>query len=129
MHALVIDDDSRLRQVLARLLRVGGFASVDEAADGQEALQALQKRPADLIVTDFHMPRMDGLALVRHLRSAGDHTPIIMLSGHGQPQQIVAAIKAGVNNYLPKPINPEVLFEKISQTLGLANLMPPSQAV
>ena len=129
MHALVIDDDSRLRQVLVRLLRLGGFATVDQAGDGQEALQALSRQPADLIVTDFQMPRMDGLALVRHLRSAGDQTPIIMISGHGQPQQIVAAIKAGVNNYLPKPINPEVLFDKISQTLGLANITPPSQAV
>ena len=75
------------------------------------------------------MPRMDGLTLVRHLRAAGDKTPIIMLSGHGQPHEIVAAIKAGVNNYLPKPINPEALFEKISQTLGMANLVPPAQAV
>lgn len=128
MHALVIDDDSRLRQVLARLLRVGGFATVDEAADGEEALAALKNRKADLIVTDFQMPRMDGLALVKHLRGSGDQTPIIMISGHGQPQQIVAAVKAGVNNYLPKPINPSILFEKISQTLGSAYICPPVQS-
>jgi DNA-binding response OmpR family regulator len=127
MHALVIDDDSRLRQVLARLLRLVGF-TVDESADGEEALATLANHRPDLIITDCSMPRMDGLALVRHLRSSGDQTPIIMISGNGQPHQVVSAIKAGVNNYLPKPINPDVLFEKISQTLGLTFENPTAKS-
>jgi CheY-like chemotaxis protein len=122
MHVLVIDDDARLRQVLARLLRSCGSIDVHEAADGEEALAALPALHPDLILTDCHMPRMDGIAFVRLLRARGDQTPVIMLSGHGDPHLIVTAIKAGVNNYLPKPINPEVLFEKIEQTLGAARL-------
>ena len=119
MHVLVIDDDSRLRLVLARMLRAGGFDSIQEAADGEEALASLAKRGADLIITDCQMPRMDGITFVRQLRGRGDRTPIIMLSGQGDPHLIVTAIKAGVDNYLPKPINPDVLFEKIEQTLGV----------
>ena len=65
MHVLVIDDDARLRQVLARLLRTSGFDRVDEAADGEEALAALDRIHPDLILTDCQMPRMDGIALVR----------------------------------------------------------------
>ena len=122
MHVLVVDDDGRLRQVLARLLRNCGFDQVDEAADGEEALTAMNQLHPDLIITDFQMPRMDGIAFVRQLRAGGNATPVIMLSGHDDPHTTVIAVKAGVSNYLPKPINPEVLIEKISQTLGLSNL-------
>ena len=118
MHALVIDDDARLRQVLTRLLRTGGFDTVDEAADGEEALRTLTSVHPDLILTDCQMPRMDGIAFVRQLRARGDRTPVIMLSGQGDPHLVVTAVRAGVNNYLPKPIHPDVLFEKIEQTLG-----------
>ena len=123
MHVLVIDDDARLRQVLKRLLRSGGFDTVDEAADGEEALAVLATFHPDLIVTDFQMPRMDGIAFVRALRARGDRTPVIMLSGQGDPHIVVTAIKAGVDNYLPKPIHPDVLFEKIGQTLGAKRLL------
>ena len=125
MHVLVIDDDARLRQVLARLLRTSGFDRVDEAADGEEALAALDRIHPDLILTDCQMPRMDGIAFVRHLRARGDLTPVIMLSGQGDPHAVVVAVKAGVNNYLPKPISPEILFEKIGQTLGRLNFPYP----
>jgi len=118
MHALVIDDDARLRQVLTRLLRTGGFDTVDEAADGEEALRTLASVHPDLILTDCQMPRMDCIAFVRQLRARGDRTPVIMLSGQGDPHLVVTAVRAGVNNYLPKPIHPDVLFEKIEQTLG-----------
>ena len=118
MRVMVVDDDSRMRQVLARLLACGGFDCVDEVGDGEEALARLQEAHVDLIVTDCHMPRMDGIALVTALRAKGDLTPVIMLSGHDDPQQVVRAIRAGVNNYVPKPIHPENFFEKIRQTLG-----------
>ncbi len=122
MHVMVIDDDARMRQVLARLLRCSNCETVHEASDGEEALAMLTTVHPDLILTDFQMPRMDGIAFVRQLRARGDQTPVIMLSGHGDPHVIVTAVKAGVNNYLPKPINPDILFEKIEQTLGTAKL-------
>jgi two-component system, chemotaxis family, chemotaxis protein CheY len=122
MHVLVVDDDARMRQVLARLLRTVGFDRVDEASDGQEALTLLAESHPDLILTDNQMPRMDGITFTRQLRAAGDQTPIMMLSGHGDSHQVIIAIRAGVNNYLPKPINAEILFEKIAQTLPAMKL-------
>ena len=115
MHVLVIDDDSRLRQVLARWLRDSGFSTVAEAADGLEALDLLNSHPPDLILTDRDMPRMDGLGFVKILRSRGDRTPIIMLSGHDDPHTLVLAARAGVDSFLTKPISLEMLSEKILQ--------------
>jgi CheY-like chemotaxis protein len=120
MRVMVVDDDSRMRQVLAKLLTSAGFDAVEEVGDGQEALTRLEAVRVDLIVTDCQMPRMDGIALVTALRAKGDSTPVIMLSGQDDPQQVVRAIRAGVNNYVPKPIHPENFFEKIWQTLGAA---------
>jgi DNA-binding response OmpR family regulator len=116
---MLVDDDARMRQVLGRLLQASGFSHVDEVSDGAEALERLADLRVDLIVTDCHMPRMDGIALVTALRSRGDRTPVIMLSGEHEPAMIVKAIKAGVDNYIPKPIHPETFFEKIWQSLGV----------
>jgi len=116
---MLVDDDAPMRQVLARLLQTSGFDSVAEVGDGHQALLHLKSERVDLIVTDCSMPGMDGIALVTALRARGDQTPVIMLSGQDDPQLIVRAIRAGVNNYIPKPIHPENFFEKIWQTLGV----------
>ena len=120
MRVMLVDDDARMRQVLAKLLLTSGFESVVEIGDGNQALTRLQSERVDLIVTDCVMPAMDGISLVTALRARGDNTPVIMLSGQDDPQLIVRAIRAGVNNYVPKPIHPENFFEKIWQTLGIA---------
>jgi two-component system, OmpR family, phosphate regulon response regulator OmpR len=120
MRVMLVDDDARMRQVLARFLASAGFGAVDEVGDGEEALTRLAAIHVDLVITDCNMPRMDGIAFVTALRARGDATPVIMLSGQDDPQMIVRAIRAGVNNYVPKPIHPENLFEKIRQTIGAA---------
>jgi DNA-binding response OmpR family regulator len=120
MRVMLVDDDARMRQVLARMLASTGFGAVEEVGDGAEALERLGVGHVDLIITDCAMPRMDGIAFVTALRGRGDRTPVIMLSGQDDPQLVVRAIRAGVNNYVPKPIHPEHLFEKIWQTLGKA---------
>jgi two-component system chemotaxis response regulator CheY len=120
MRVMLVDDDSRMRQVLARLLLSAGLTVSHEAGDGAEALVALdQGDGVDLIVTDCRMPRMDGIAFVTALRARGDRTPVIMLSGEHDPHLIVRAVKAGVSNYVPKPLNPAAFFEKIWQTLAV----------
>jgi DNA-binding response OmpR family regulator len=115
---MLVDDDAAMRQVLARFLASAGFRAVDEVSDGQEALAWLEVGHVDLIITDCNMPRMDGITFVSALRARGDLTPVIMLSGQDDPQMVVRAIRAGVNNYVPKPIHPENLFDKIWQTMG-----------
>lgn len=123
MRVMVVDDDFRMRQVLAKLLESSGFDGVEEVGDGEEALARLQEVHVDLIVTDCQMPRMDGIAMVTALRAGGNKTPVIMLSGQDDPQLVVRAIRAGVNNYVPKPIHPENFFEKIWQTLGTSRAL------
>jgi DNA-binding response OmpR family regulator len=122
MRIMLVDDDARMRQALSRLLETAGFDSVRHAADGQDALDQLSSGVAqvDLIITDCIMPRLDGISLVTALRARGDRTPVIMISGEHDPHLIVRAVKAGVNNYIPKPIHAQTLFEKISQTMGIA---------
>ena len=120
MRVLLVDDDARMRVVLGKLLESAGICTVADVGDGQEALDRLAAEPFDLVVTDCNMPRMNGIAFVTALRARGDQTPVIMLSGQDDPQLIVRAVRAGVNNYVPKPIHPETLFEKIWQTLGAA---------
>ena len=120
MRVMIVDDDPEMRQVLSRLLRSSGFDPVDEVGDGDEALARLAAMHVDLIITDCVMPRMDGVALVTALRARGDRTPVIMLSGQDDPHVVVKAVRAGVNNYIPKPIRPEHFFEKIWQTLGVS---------
>ena len=119
MRVMLVEDDPGMRQVLSRLLQTSGFGSVHEVGDGAEALAALASTKVDLIITDCIMPRMDGVALVTALRGRGDRTPVIMLSGQDDPHVVVRAIRAGVNNYVPKPIRPEQFLEKIWQTLGI----------
>jgi two-component system chemotaxis response regulator CheY len=116
---MLVEDDSGMRQVLSRLLQASGFQSITEVGDGQDALTALASTRVDLIITDCIMPRMDGVAMVTALRARGDRTPVIMLSGQEDPHVVVRAIRAGVNNYIPKPIRPEQFLEKIWQTLGI----------
>ena len=120
MRVMIVDDDPEMRQVLSRLLSSsGGFETVHEVADGDEALARLAEVQVDLVITDCIMPRMDGVALVTAMRGRGDQTPVIMISGQEDPHVVVRAIRAGVNNYVPKPIRPESFFEKIWQTLGV----------
>jgi two-component system chemotaxis response regulator CheY len=121
MRIMIVDDDARMRQALTRLLQNAGFQSVEQASDGQEALDRVVSAVThvDLIITDCAMPRLDGLAFVRALRTRGDHTPVIMISGEHNPDLVIQAIKAGVNNYVPKPIHVQSLIEKIWQTLGV----------
>ena len=121
MQIMLVDDDARMRQALTRLLQNAGFRSIEQASDGQEALDRLAGGivHVDLIITDCTMPRLDGLAFVRTLRARGDRTPIIMISGEHNPNLVIQAIKAGVNNYVPKPIHVRCLIEKIWQTLGV----------
>ena len=91
-----------------------------EFPDGQAAFDLLttgEEAGPDLILTDCQMPRMDGIALVRHLRARGDETPVIMLSGHHDACVADLARAAGVNFFLPKPLSTDLLRDALAQTL------------
>ena len=119
MHILIVDDDAQVRRTLARLLRSYGFTILGEAEHGEAALGMLAGASVDLVVTDCQMPVMDGIRFVRRLRQSGQQVPVIMLSGQGDPMIIQLARDAGVTDYLPKPMDPQLLIDRVHRALGV----------
>jgi two-component system, chemotaxis family, chemotaxis protein CheY len=118
MRILLVEDDARLRNLVARLMRVFGFRDIAQANNGEEALERLADGPVDLILTDMNMPGMDGIAMVRQLRRQGDTTPVIMLTGEDDARTQARAKRVGVTHYVHKPIDADELSETIQRTLG-----------
>jgi two-component system response regulator MprA len=101
-RVLVVDDEPAVRRALERALRLDNY-DVELAADGQEALDALAMAPADAVVLDIAMPRVDGLEVTRRMRRAGDRTPILMLTARDAIDDRVVGLDAGADDYLVKP--------------------------
>lgn len=114
---LVVDDFSTMRRIIKNLLRDLGFTNVVEADDGKTAMPILQKGGVQFLVTDWNMPGMTGIDLVRAVRAdpkmAG--MPILMVTAEAKREQIIAAAQAGVNGYVIKPFTAAVLKEKIDK--------------
>ena len=119
MRVLLVDDDAKGRQAMKRFLGGFGAPEILEADNGAEALCVLHDHPVDVIVSDLQMPQLDGLGLVSALRGSGDATPVIVVSGHEDPEALMAAVRAGANGCLPKPFNTDLLLEQIEQATGL----------
>ena len=101
-RVLVVDDEPAVRRALERALKLERY-DVELAADGQEALDALATSPADAVVLDIAMPRVDGLEVARRMRRAGDRTPILMLTARDAIDDRVAGLDVGADDYLVKP--------------------------
>jgi two-component system chemotaxis response regulator CheY len=116
MRVLVIDDSRTVRAIIGKTLREVGF-EVAEAANGREGLEQLQKPPgAGLVLVDWNMPEMDGLAFVKAVRAqrAFDPVRIMMVTTETEQEQVLRALEAGANEYLMKPFTPEILIAKLS---------------
>jgi two-component system response regulator MprA len=111
-HVLVVDDDTRLVEMLRRTLSYEGF-TVSVAQSGDEALRLVAERRPDLIVLDWLLPGMDGLAVVQRLRAAGDGTPILMLTARDAVEDRVLGLDSGADDYLVKPFAPAELLARI----------------
>jgi two-component system response regulator MprA len=116
VHVLVVDDEPAVRQALDRALRFEGYKT-ELAADGPGALASHAERPADAIILDVAMPRMDGLEVCRRLRAAGDTTPVLMLTARAAVNDRVAGLDAGADDYLVKPFALEELLARIRALL------------
>jgi len=101
-RVLVVDDEPAVRRALERALKLERY-DVELAADGQEALDSLATSPADAVVLDIAMPRVDGLEVARRMRRAGDRTPILMLTARDAIDDRVAGLDVGADDYLVKP--------------------------
>ena len=116
-RVLVVDDFESMRRIVGQLLRDMGFRDVTLADDGATALALLRQDDFGLLLTDWHMPQMDGLDLVRAVRADPrlNAIPILMVSAEATREQIIEAVRAGVNGYVVKPFTPQILRAKIGK--------------
>ena len=117
MKILVVDDFSTMRRIIKNLLKDLGFANIQEADDGSTALPMLQQGDFDFVVTDWNMPGMQGIDLLRAIRADDKlkHLPVLMVTAEAKKEQIVAAAQAGVNGYVVKPFTAATLKEKLDK--------------
>ncbi len=121
-HILVVDDDTRLARLLERFLRSHGFA-VSSAGDVPTARRRLAQFAFDLVVLDVMLPGEDGIAFARELRARSE-LPILMLTARGEPQDRIAGLEAGADDYLPKPFEPRELLLRIQALLRRSGHAP-----
>jgi two-component system, OmpR family, phosphate regulon response regulator OmpR len=125
-HLLVVDDDSRLRTLLRKFLQENGFR-VTLAGDAVEARAKMEGLAFDLIVLDRMMPGESGVDFARRVRLA-DNVPILMLTAMGEPEDRIAGLQSGVDDYLPKPFEPRELLLRVQSILRRTNAAERSQA-
>ena len=120
MPVLVVDDYKTMTRIIRNLLKQLGFNNVEDAADGKEALEKMKKQKFGLVISDWNMEPMTGYELLKEVRS-DDHlkpTPFIMITAESKTENVIAAKKAGVNNYIVKPFNAATLKAKIVTVIG-----------
>lgn len=118
MYALVADDSGLIRSVAKRALGTLGFDKIDEAPDGQFAIDLLEKRRYDLVLTDWNMPHKTGLDVIKFARTHGHTCPIIMQTTEADKSYVMQAIAAGVSDYVLKPFNKEELVQKLERHIA-----------
>ena len=120
LSVLIVDDQMTMRSLIRNSMTQMGVNQTREAADGEEALRALLARPSHLVISDFNMPKLDGLSLLRAVRT---HPPLksiafIMLTGRADIDLVARARQFGVNNFIVKPFTTATLKEKIEEVFG-----------
>jgi two-component system chemotaxis response regulator CheY len=120
LKVLVVDDQLTMREVTRLALQEMGVRHILDAENGSDAFQKATTQPLDMIISDFNMPQMDGLGLLRAVRGhpAVRKLPFILVTGRGDNALVVTAAQAGVNNYIVKPFTSEMLREKIEAVVG-----------
>lgn len=126
MKFLVVDDFSTMRRIVRNLLKELGFTNVEEAEDGQIALQKLTGGGSfDFVVTDWNMPNMDGLTLLQNIRATPNlkHLPVLMITAEAKKENIIAAAQAGASGYIVKPFTAATLSEKMNKIFEKMGLL------
>jgi len=120
MKVLVVDDFATMRRIVKNILTQLGYKNIIEADDGTTALEVLKQQKIDLIISDWNMPKMTGLDLLKAVRgdSSMADTPFIMVTAEAQQDNIILAVKAKVSQYIVKPFTAETLGEKIDKIFG-----------
>lgn len=115
MKVLTVDDFSTMRRIIRNILRQLGFSNISEAEDGAAALKLLENDPVDFVISDWNMPNMTGIELLRAIRANEklQKIPVLLVTAEALKENVVEAVKAGVNGYIVKPFTAETLKEKI----------------
>jgi len=123
-HILIVDDDAGIRMLLEKFLQRHGYR-VSSAASAEDARRRMAELQFDLLVLDIMLPGESGLDLARALRKDGQHVPILILTARGEPPQRVEGLQLGVEDYMPKPFEPEELLLRLGNILRHRNAPPP----
>ncbi|MFZ1804860.1 MAG: chemotaxis response regulator CheY [Nitrospira sp.] len=117
MKVLVVDDMVTMRRIVKNILKQLGFGNVDEAENGQEALQKLRADTFGFVVSDWNMPIMTGIEMLRAIRADEKlkTIPVLMVTAEAQQNNLIEAVQAGVSNYIVKPFTAETMQEKIGK--------------
>ena len=120
MKIIVVDDFSTMRRIIKNILRQLELNNVQEADDGATAWPKIQAEPFDLVITDWNMPKMSGLELLKNIRNDENlkDTPVLMVTAEALKENIIEAVKAGVSNYIIKPFTAETMQEKLEKIFG-----------
>lgn len=123
MKILVVDDFSTMRRIIRNLLKELGYTNVEEADDGSTAFEKLKGGNFDFVITDWNMPIMPGIELLKKIRADEElkHILVLMVTAETAKEKVVAAVQAGVNNYIVKPFTSASLKERIDLILEKAN--------
>jgi len=117
MKILVVDDFSTMRRIVKNVLKQLGFDNIDEAEDGAQALAKLTNGGFGFVVSDWNMPNMNGIELLKTIRKDPDlkNLPFLMVTAESEKDKVITAIQAGVNNYVVKPFTAEIFKEKMDR--------------
>ncbi len=117
LKVLVVDDMSTMRRIVKNVLKQIGYTDLHEAEDGQRGLQKLKEGGFGLVVSDWNMPVMMGIDMLRAIRADPDlkHIPVLMVTAEAQKENIIEAVQAGVSNYVVKPFTADALLEKLQK--------------
>ena len=120
MRFLVVDDSSTMRRIIINTLNKLGYQDVLEASNGREGVDRLAAADVDLVITDWNMPEMNGIDFIRTIRGLDKtrETPVLMVTTNAAKDDIVEALRAGVNNYIVKPFTPDTFREKIEAVIA-----------
>ncbi len=118
MKVLVVDDSEMTRMIAKKTLRSIGVTDVVEAADGELALKVFDTENPDVVFSDWNMPNMDGLTLLREIRTRRTDVPVIMITTEGSRGKVVQAVQDGVSDYLVKPFTPAGLLAMVQKWAG-----------
>lgn len=120
MRILIVDDFATMRRIIKNIVRQLGFENIVEADDGSTAWEVLNKDNIDFVISDWNMPQMPGIELLRKVRSSEEFAdmPFLMVTAEAQQENIIEAVQAKVSNYIVKPFTPDSIAQKIEKIFG-----------